>query len=166
MFVIGQYVACGNKGVCSVEDITTLDISGVDKSEKYYILKPAYNSASTIYIPVSAEGESLRPVLTAEEARALIANISEVELIDIPNEKQVEALYKNCIRSNDIAQFAKLIKTIHGRRRMRTEAGRKETAIDAKYSRIVSDFFFGELAISLDITKKDVEAMIPDSNWD
>ena len=37
MFEIGDYVICGNKGVCRVEDIATLDITGVDKKRKYYI---------------------------------------------------------------------------------------------------------------------------------
>ena len=51
MFSIGQYVVCGNKGVCTVEQITTLDISGVDKAKMYYILKPVYASTSTVYVP-------------------------------------------------------------------------------------------------------------------
>jgi len=40
MFKVGDYVACGNKGVCRVSEVTTLDISGVDRNEEYYILKP------------------------------------------------------------------------------------------------------------------------------
>ena len=47
MYSVGQYVVCGNKGVCTIEDITTLDISGVDKAKLYYILKPRYITAST-----------------------------------------------------------------------------------------------------------------------
>ena len=35
---------CGNKGVCVVENIAALDISGVDKERQYYILKPKYQS--------------------------------------------------------------------------------------------------------------------------
>ena len=53
MYNIGEYVACGNKGACKIDQITTLDISGVDKDEKYYILKPVYSAASTVYIPVA-----------------------------------------------------------------------------------------------------------------
>ena len=34
VFERGEFVVCGNKGVCSVEDITTLDISGVDKKRE------------------------------------------------------------------------------------------------------------------------------------
>ena len=45
MFHIGQFVSCGNKGVCTVEKITTLDIAGVDKEKMYYILKPYYMPA-------------------------------------------------------------------------------------------------------------------------
>ena len=44
MFGIGDYVICGNKGVCEVENITTLNISGVDRGREYYILKPLYMS--------------------------------------------------------------------------------------------------------------------------
>ena len=165
MFSIGDYVACGNKGVCVVEEIKTLDISGVDKNEQYYILKPVYNSASTVYIPVELAEESIRPVLTMQEARVLVADIPEIDCLDITNEKLVESMYKGCIRSNDVREFVRLIKTIYGRKKKRLEAGRKETAIDAKYFRIVADFLFGELAVSLDIPKNEVEGYISESGW-
>ena len=51
MFQKGEYVVSCSKGVCMVEDITTLNISGIDKEREYYILKPVYLSASTVYIP-------------------------------------------------------------------------------------------------------------------
>ena len=47
MFEKGEYVVCGNKGVCVVEDVTTLNISGIDQERKYYILKPVYMAGST-----------------------------------------------------------------------------------------------------------------------
>ena len=64
MFGIGEFVVCGSKGVCSVENITTLNISGVDKDRKYYILRPLYMSGSTVYVPVDSLKESMRPVFT------------------------------------------------------------------------------------------------------
>mgnify|MGYP001039301498 FL=1 len=42
MFEIGEYVVCGNKGVCLIQEITTLRMSGVVQNRKYYILKPVY----------------------------------------------------------------------------------------------------------------------------
>ncbi len=53
MFSVEDYVVCGNKGVCKVDRIATLDITGVDKNEEYYILKPVYHTGSTVYISVA-----------------------------------------------------------------------------------------------------------------
>ena len=62
MFEKGDYVIYGSNGICRVQDVTTLDIPGVDKNRKYYLLKPVYTSASTVYTPVDTEGTLLRPV--------------------------------------------------------------------------------------------------------
>ena len=51
VFQKGERVVCGSKGVCVVEEITTLDIAGVDKKREYYILKPLWvgNEAGFLY---------------------------------------------------------------------------------------------------------------------
>ena len=38
MFEIGEYIVYGVKGVCRIEDITHIDISGADKDRLYYVL--------------------------------------------------------------------------------------------------------------------------------
>lgn len=63
VFEIGEYVVCGNKGVCVVEDVTKLNISDVDKEREYYILKPLYMAGSTVYVPVDSSEKSMRRVL-------------------------------------------------------------------------------------------------------
>ncbi|MBQ7774547.1 MAG: CarD family transcriptional regulator [Lachnospiraceae bacterium] len=156
MFSIGQYVICGNKGVCSVEDITTLDISGVDKAKKYYILKPKYVTASTVYVPVDSAATSMRTVLTKEEAQNLINSIPEIPVLDIKNEKLVEQDYKTCMKSNCCNEWVKLIKTIYERKQKRVQAGRKETAVDSKYFKIAEDNLYGELAVALDMERTEV----------
>ena len=70
MFGKGEYVVAGNKGVCLVDDITTLNISGIDKEREYYILKPVYVTGSTVYMPVDTAQDSMRKVLTKKEADA------------------------------------------------------------------------------------------------
>lgn len=156
MFSIGQYVICGNKGVCTVEDITTLDISGVDKAKKYYILKPKYVSASTVYVPVDSAATSMRNVLTKKEAEELIASIPGIPVLDIKNEKLVEQEYKACMKSNSCSEWVKLIKTIYLRKQKRFAAGRKETAVDGKYFRIAEENLYGELAVALDMERSKV----------
>ncbi len=163
VFEKGAYVVCGNKGVCVVEDIATLNISGVDKEREYYILKPIYMTGSTVYLPVDSSGESLRRVLSRTEADQLIREIPHIPLISITNDKLLEQEYRGCMRSNCCEEWVKIIKTIYLRRQKRLEAGRKVTAVDAKYFRIAGDNLYGELAIALDIPKTEVEAYISDA---
>ena len=113
VFLKGEYVVCGNKGVCKVEDVTTLDISGVDKKREYYILKPIYMAGSTVYIPVDTAMESMRKVLSSEEAKQLIREIPEIPLITTTNDKLLEQEYKGCMKTNSCQELVKIIKTIY-----------------------------------------------------
>ena len=160
MFQKGENVVCGNKGVCRVEDITTLNISGVDKKREYYILIPLYMTASTVYIPVDAAEMSLRSVLTREAAEELVQSIQDIPLINITNDKMLEQAYKNCLKTNSCEEWIRIIKTIYLRRQKRLEAGRKCTAVDTKYFRIAEDCLYGELAVSLGMPRESVESYI------
>ncbi len=163
MFSIGDYVVCGNNGVCRVENIAPFEISDTDNNEDYYILKPIYSPGSTVYISMSSADEKLRPVLTKKEADSLVRMMPGIPDITVDNDKQLEGEYKNCIRSNDATELVKLIKTIYHRREARFAAGRKETALDAKYFRMAGDYLYGELAISLNIPREEVEGYIDET---
>ncbi len=160
MFAKGEYVVCGNKGVCMVEDITTLNISGVDKERKYYILKPLYMAGSTVYVPVDTAEESMRRVLSKEQADELIQGIPDIPLITITNDKLLEQEYKGCMKTNCCEEWIKIIKTIYLRKQKRLEAGRKVTAVDAKYFRMAEDNLYGELAVSLSMPRETIESYI------
>lgn len=160
MFQKGEYVVSGNKGVCVVDDITTLDISGVDREREYYILKPVYMAGSTVYVPVDTADNSMRRVLSREEADKLISEIPEIPLISISNDKLLEQEYRGCMKTNDCAEWIRIIKTIYLRKQKRIEAGRKVTAVDAKYFRLAEDNLYGELAISLQMPRGEVEDYI------
>ncbi len=160
MFRTGEKVVCGSKGVCSVENITTLDISGVDKMREYYILKPLYMVASTVYVPVDTAEGSLRRVLTYEEAQELIGRMPEIPQITILNEKFLEQEYKNCLKTDRCEEWVKVIKTIWSRMQKRIESGRKVTAVDARYLKIAQDCLYGEMAVSLSIPREEVEEYI------
>lgn len=156
VFEIGEYVVCGSKGVCVVENITTLDITGVDKKRKYYILKPKYQSGSTVYVPVDSAKESLRKALNAEEAKRLIRIMPELPLIDIVNDKLSEQIYKESMRTNSCEEWVRVIKTIYSRKQKRIQAGRKVTAVDARYFHLAEESLCGELAVALGLEREDV----------
>ena len=133
-----------------VEEITTLDIAGVDKKREYYILKPLYLSSSTVYIPVDTAEGSMRKVLAHEEAESLIRQIPEIPLITIANDKLLEQEYKNCLKACNCQDLIWIIKTIYLRK----------TAVDARYFRIAEDQLYGELAVALDMSRENVESYI------
>ena len=160
VFAKGEYVVCGNKGVCVVEDVTTLNISGVDREREYYILKPVYVAGSTVYMPVDTAKESMRRVLSKEQADELIHEIPSIPLISITNDKLLEQEYRGCMKANCCEELIKVIKTIYLRKQKRLEAGRKVTAVDAKYFRMAEDTLYGELAISLSMPRESVEEYI------
>lgn len=37
VFKKGEYVVCGNNGICKVSDVTTLNMAGTPKDRLYYI---------------------------------------------------------------------------------------------------------------------------------
>lgn len=161
VFQIGDYVICSNKGVCMVENITVLNISGVDKEKQYYILKPLYSAGSTVYVPVDSQKDhTMRKVLERTEAERLIGTIPEIPPLVITNDKMTEQTYKECMKSNDCAELVKLIKTIHQRKLKRLQAGRKVTAVDAKYSHLAEENLYGELAVALDMSREEVGGYI------
>lgn len=153
MFGIGDYVICSNKGVCVVENITTLNITGVDSERQYYILKPLYITGSTVYVPVDSPKDSIRKVLERDAAQKLVETIPEIPMLVITNDKLSEQAYKECIKKNDCAELVKIIKTIYLRKQKRLQAGRKVTAVDAKYFHIAEDNLYGELAVALDMSR-------------
>ena len=164
VFQIGDYVVCSNKGVCAIENVTTLNISGVDKEKKYYILKPLYTSGSTVYVPVDSQKEPLlRKVIDRGEAEKLIESISEIPILVIPNDKMTEQVYKDCMKPIDCTELVRLIKTINLRKQKRIQAGKKVTAVDAKYIHLAEDNLYGELAVALDMTREQAKSHIEEA---
>lgn len=160
MFDKGEFVMCGGKGVCTVEDVTKLNMSGVSGDREYYVLKPIYNCATTVYIPVDAGKESMRGVLSAAEAKKLIRKMEEIAPLDIANDKMLEQEYRGCMRTNLCEEWVRILKTTCQRKLKRQEMGRKMTAVDAKYSKIAEDNLYGELSVALGIAKDAVPAYI------
>ena len=72
MFEIGEYIVYGVKGVCRIEDITHIDISGADKDRLYYVLAPVGDGSGRIYAPTDNQKITMRKVISREEADQLI----------------------------------------------------------------------------------------------
>lgn len=157
MYKKGEYIICGNNGICQVDDITTLNIDGIDKNRKYYLLKPVFASRSTVYKPVDLDDGSLRKALTKKEAAELIEEIPNIGTIPIADEKTLEQTYKEMMHSCDPKRLVSLIKTIYLRKQKRLLKGFKVTALDSRYFKQAEDFLYGELSVALNIPRAEMK---------
>ncbi|MBD5462449.1 MAG: CarD family transcriptional regulator [Lachnospiraceae bacterium] len=160
MFQKGEYVIYGNNGICLIQDITTLNIPGVDKDRQYYLLKPVYASGSTVYTPVDTAETSLRHALSKDEADSLIRSIPDIPLIPLTDEKTLEKTYKEYMRSNSCKAWVQLIKTIYLRKERRIMKGYKVTALDNRYFNLAETSLYGELSIALGKPRDEVKSYI------
>lgn len=160
MFQKGDYVIYGHNGICRIQDITTLDIPGVDKNRKYYLLKPVYASQSTVYTPVDTAEASFRHAMSKEEADSLIKSIPNIPIIPLSDEKTLEQTYKKYMRSNRSEAWVQLIKTIYLRKEKRIMTGHKVTALDSRYFDLAEASLYGELSIALGKPKEEIKTYI------
>lgn len=162
MFEKGEYVVYGSKGVCRIQDISHVDIPGVDKNRLYYIMHPVQSSSGTVYLPTDSTKATIRKVMTKEEADRLIADIPKIEMLWVPDEKRREASYKEALRTCNGRAWVSIIKALYLRQRERVAAGKKITALDERYLRAAEQELYGELSIVLGIPKEDMEEYIHD----
>lgn len=160
MFGIGDFVIYGRSGVCVVEKIGKLESSCAQGNREYYTLRPYYDNASTIFTPVDSDKVLMRPVCTKEEAMHLIDRMKDIEALWVPDEKRRESDYKDAISKCDCVSWVRIIKSIYTRREDRIADGKKMTAVDERYFKTAEDNLYGELAISLGMTKEETKEFI------
>ncbi|MGN0243929.1 MAG: CarD family transcriptional regulator [Lachnospiraceae bacterium] len=160
MFKIGDYIVYGLQGLCKVDNITTLEMNGVDKKKQYYVLSPLQSKGSTIYTPTDSEKVKMRKALSKAEAEELLDEILNLDEIWIDNEKQREEQYKVALRSGDCRKWVSIIKTLYLRKQQRLSEGKKITATDERYLKQAETNLYSELSFALEIPEDEMEAHI------
>lgn len=160
MFNIGDYMICGANGVCKVEEVGPLEVSGIAKETIYYTLRPVYASETTVFTPVDNEKIIMRPILTKEEAQLLIDGIPSVEIFVVDDDKKKEMLYKEALRSCDCKQLVRIIKTTYLSQKARLAAGKKAIMGDKKYFQMAEEHLYNELALALEMDKSEVKEFV------
>lgn len=160
MFEKGEYVVYGSKGVCRIQEISHVDIPGVDKERLYYVMHPVQNREQTVYLPTDSTKAVIRRVMTKEEADRLIRDIPSIEYLSVPDEKHREASYKEALHGCSGRAWISILKTLHQRKEERLAAGKKVTALDERYLRVTEQELYGELSIALGIEKDDMHDYI------
>lgn len=160
MFQVGELIVYGGEGVCRVEAVGPITMSGVKSDKPYYTLAPLYRMGK-IYAPVDTT-VLMRPVLSRKEAEDLIRKIPEIEApcFTERNPRVLGAFYQEIIRSHDCSDMIVLIKTAYRKSQARRARGAKPGQVDERYMKRAEDLLYGELAVALDMTKEEVGGYI------
>lgn len=158
MFEKGEYIIYGRSGICKIEDISHLSISGADKQRLYYVLAPLNTRGSRVYFPVDKKDANARRLISEQEAWALLDEMRDIPEIGIPNEKLREDAYRQALNSCDYRQWAAIIKTLYQRKQMRISRGKKMGTTDERYMKLAEDALYSELAF---VMGKDRAEMVP-----
>lgn len=160
MFNVNDYIMYGSNGVCKVAEICTPKIFGADNKRKYYLLHPVYKEADTIYTPVDNPQVAMRKVISKNEADQLIKKMPTIGTISVGVDEKKERIFKTALHSCDNTEWIKLIKTIHVSKEEKAVIGKKICETEKIVQKTAEDLLYGELSISLEIPKEQVEEYI------
>ena len=150
MLTVGQTVVYGTQGVCTVKEISMLKL-GKTKGE-YYALSPIDDPGSTVYVPTANEKlmSKLRPVLTGEEADALITEAVREPLEWIESDAERKSACDDIVKNGDRKQLMRLVGMLYRRRELLKDQKKHFHNVDAQYLKTA------ELAYALGIAVDDV----------
>lgn len=160
MFSIGDLVVYGGEGVCRVEGVGPAAIPGADKEKLYYHLAPLGRSGQVL-TPVDTR-VLIRTVMSAGEARSLVAQLPELEPEDPPSPgmRAAKEHYHAVVMSYDCERMARLIKAVYRKRRRAIDHGKKVSQLDERYLKRAEEQFYGELSAALGMERKALEDYI------
>lgn len=158
VFQINDYVVKVNKGVCRIEDIVSMKLTGEEK--EYYLLVPIDDSTAKLYMPVDGVGDNVRHAMTEEEADAFLEEIPNVKMAFIESDKVREQEYKAALKSGDAGELLSIIKNIYVRNRERSLQGKKNTAIDERYCKMAENMLYSELGHALKKSRDEIVSIV------
>jgi len=158
MYQVGDLVVYGSIGVCRVDGVSCPD---PDSNKQFYQLAPLYQ-AGVIYTPVEPGKIPLRPVMSREDALALVDQIPSVHA-EVYRERTLQLLaqrYQSTLQTGDPLQLLTLTMSVYRKRQQALEQNRRLGMVDERFGKQAERLLFGELAAALDIGIDEVPAFI------
>ncbi len=160
MFEKGEYIMYGHTGICRVDDITRLQMPGVDQKRLYYVLVPVSVKGSRIYFPVDKDNIHARRLMSESEAWDFLDELEDIQELKVENEKFREEKYKDALNSGDRRQWAGIIKALYRRQQLRMRQGKKTASMDERYMKMAEDALYSELAFAMGKKKEEMLPLI------
>lgn len=147
----------GGSGVCRVEAVGP----GGKDGRLHYTLRPLHQSCK-IMTPVDNQKVFMRPVITRDEAQALIGEIPTIRAQAYHSRVQRELAehYETRLKTYDCRTLLELTMSIHMKKEAALAQKKRLGAVDEAFLRRAEDLLFSELAVALDISKDQVQPYI------
>ncbi len=160
MLKIGDVIIYGTQGICRVDSIETKQ-NGKNTAD-YYALKPLYNESTSIFVPVDNVNliAKMLPAYTADEAKALIKKIPDINVLKYANEGEKQTVTREILASGDREKLVALIKTIYLERETRRLSNKKLNIFDEQMLRKAENLFYNEMAYALGVTPTEAANII------
>ena len=161
MFQPGELLVYGTTGVCRVEEIAAPGLTRADRGRQYYLLKPLHQDG-VIYAPVDSDKVPIRPVISREEAEALIDLIPSIraEACHAPTMQALAQHYQSAVRSHDCRELLELMMSIYLKQRQAEAQKRRLGMVDERYMKQAERLLHGELSAALGIPLEEVQPYI------
>lgn len=156
MYRPGDLIIYSGEGVCRVEHVGSLELSGANKNKLYYTIQPIYREGK-IFIPVDTT-VFMRPIISRQQADELIRRIPDIEgeVYENRNLRMLNEHYQALLQSHDCEDMLQLIKAVYTKQKENIAMGKKPGLVDERYMKRAEDILYGELAVALDIPKDSV----------
>lgn len=162
MFEIGEYVVKANSGICKIEEIIELDLLDNGNLESYYVVVPIDNKSSKLFVPINTSANTLRQVINETQAWDIINSISLIPEPSFENEKVREAKYKEAIKSCEPTALIGILKSMHTRKKLRSQQGKKNFAIDEHFFKLAENSLYSELSFATGQDQQHIGKIITD----
>ena len=156
MYTVGEKIIYGENGVCTVSKIGPLDMTGAAQDKLFYHLEPLIGSGQ-YFAPVDS-GAFMRPLITRDEAEALIDAIPSIEPAICRDNRfnHVDAFYKELFRQHSCEALVAIVKGLYLRmKEKKTKSSRAEITMKR-----AKDILHGELSVVLGMDVGEVEDYI------
>ena len=162
MFSVGEKVMYSVNGVCEIIEITE-KIFG-KKKMKYYVLKPLYNSNSTLFVPVDNKNltSKMKRLWTKNELDNVLVEISLKETKWNNNDVERRDEFRKIISYGDMTEILTMLKVIWLQRERQVSKGRKLHVTDEIYLRDAEKMTKEEIATVIGVEQEEVLPYIKD----
>ncbi len=153
MYVVGDKIVHPMHGAGVVEDIIEQKVNGV--SRQYYVLKMSVNNMLVMIPTMSCDEIGVRPIVKKSEADHVMSLLSSIEVDLTPNWNRRYRENMLRIKSGDLMEVAKVVKSLIVRDRERgLSTGERKMLASAK------QIFISEMALAASCTYDEVEEII------